>query len=405
LKIRKLTIGFSRLRVYLQMIQRHVLPQIQEALLFFPIVGIIGPRQVGKTTLAKILEPSVGKRTLFLDLERDSDRQKLAEAEIFLSQYMDHCVIIDEIQQLPNLLPLIRWLTDQNRVPARFILTGSASPDLIKNNTETLAGRIAYFELMPLSLLEVSDITTQQILWLRGGFPDALLAPTDNLSQMWLGNFIETFLQRDIRRIGFEVTIPAMERLLKILASVSGNMLNYEDLSRSLGISTVTIKRYVDILEGSFLVRKLEPLHANISKRLVKSPKIYIRDTGLMHRLLGITDFSALHGSNFLGASWETFVIEEIIRVGGKRFEYSFFRTQTGAEVDLVLRNQVGKIIFIEIKYSVNPVPSKGFYSAVSDLSPDFQYVIVPEGDAWQRSADLTVSGLRWFLAHEMPKF
>jgi uncharacterized protein len=386
------------------MIQRAILPQIQEALTFFPVVGIIGPRQVGKTTLAKILEKTAHQPTLFLDLERDSDRQKLAEPEFFLQQYMDRCVIIDEIQNIPTLLPLLRWLIDQDRRPARFILTGSASPDIIKDNTETLAGRIAYFELMPLSLLEIFDIKPQNEHWYRGGFPDALLAPSLALSEMWLGNFIETFLQRDIRRIGYDITIPAMERLLKVLASISGNLLNIEDISRTLGINNATIKKYLDILEGSFFIRRLLPFYVNTTKRLVRSPKIYIRDTGLMHRLLGIRDFEQLQGSIWLGNSWETYVIEEIARVGGKAFEYSFYRTQAGAEVDLILRGSSGKLTVIEIKYSSNPVPSKGFYTAVSDLKPDFQYIIVPEGETWQRSETLKVSGLYWFLKHEIDK-
>jgi uncharacterized protein len=386
------------------MIQRAILPQIQEALTFFPVVGIIGPRQVGKTTLAKILEKTAHQPTLFLDLERDSDRQKLAEPEFFLQQYMARCVIIDEIQNIPTLLPLLRWLIDQDRRPARFILTGSASPDIIKDNTETLAGRIAYFELMPLSLLEIGELKSQNEHWYRGGFPDALLAPTSTLSEMWLGNFIETFLQRDIRRIGYEITIPAMERLLKVLASISGNLLNIEDISRTLGINNATIKKYLDILEGSFLIRRLLPFYANTTKRLVRSPKIYIRDTGLLHRLLGIRDFEQLQGSIWFGNSWETYVIEEIVKTGGKSFEYSFYRTQAGAEVDLILRGASGKLTVIEIKYSSNPVPSKGFYSAVEDIKPDFQYIIVPEGDSWQRSENLKVCGLFWFLKHELEK-
>jgi hypothetical protein len=384
------------------MIQRAILPQIQEALTFFPVVGIIGPRQVGKTTLARILEKTVNQPTLFLDLERDSDRQKLAEPELFLQQHIDKCVIIDEIQNIPTLLPLLRWLIDQDRRPARFILTGSASPDIIKNNTETLAGRIAYFELNPLSLLEISGIKNQNEHWFRGGFPDALLAPTANLSEMWLGNFIETFLQRDIRRIGYDITIPAMERLLKVLASASGNLLNIDDISRTLGINNLTVKKYLDILEGSFLIRRLLPFYANTTKRLVRSPKIYIRDTGVMHRLLGIRDFEQLQGSIWFGNSWESYVIEEIVRVGGKSFEYSFYRTQAGAEVDLILRGASNRLIVIEIKYSTNPVPSKGFYSAVEDLKPDKQYVIIPEGEAYFRNEHLKVCGLQWFLKEEL---
>lgn len=386
------------------MIQRSILPQVQQALSYFPVVGIIGPRQVGKTTLAKILEKGLDKPTLFLDLERDSDRQKLAEPELFLQQYTDRCIIIDEIQNIPTLLPLIRWLVDQDRRPARFILTGSASPDIIKGSTETLAGRIAYFELMPFSLLEIEGIKSQTEHWFRGGFPDALLAPNAALSEMWLGNFIETFLQRDIRRIGYDIRIPSMERLLKVIASTSGSLLNVDGLSNSLGIGTNTVKKYLDILEGSFLLRRLQPFYVNTTKRLVRSPKIFIRDTGLLHRLIGIRDFEQLHGSMWLGNSWETYVIEEIARIGGKAFEYSFYRTQSGTEVDLVLRGTSGKLTMIEIKYSVNASPSKGFHSVAEDLKPDFKYIIVPEGEIWERSSSVFVCGLHWFLAHEMKK-
>ena len=386
------------------MIQRSILPQIQQALGYFPVIGILGPRQVGKTTLAKVLEKSLNQPTLFLDLERDSDRQKLIEPEIFLQQYTDRCVIIDEIQNIPTLLPLLRWLVDQERRPARFILTGSASPDIIKGSTETLAGRIAYFELMPFSSLEIEGVKPQAEHWFRGGFPDALLAPNDQMSEMWLGNFIETFLQRDIRNIGYDITIPAMERLLKVIASGSGSLLNVADISNSLGIGVNTVKKYFDILEGSFLLRRLQPFYINTTKRLVRSPKIYLRDTGLMHRLIGIHSLEQLQGSIWLGHSWETYVIEEIIRVGGKAFDYSFYRTQSGNEVDLILRGTSGKLAMIEIKYSTNAAPSKGFHLTADELKPDFKYIIVPEGDAWERSESVIVCGLLWFLTHEMPK-
>ena len=386
------------------MIQRTILPQIEQALSYFPVVGIVGPRQVGKTTLAKMIEQSLAKPTLFLDLERDTDRQKLAEPEIFLAQYLEYCVIIDEVQNMPELMPLLRWLVDQHRVPARFILTGSASPDIVRGNTETLAGRIAYFELTPFSLPEIELVAAQEDHWVRGGFPNALLAPTPALTEMWLGSFIETFLHRDIRRIGYDITIPSMERLLRMVASGSGNILHIEHLAKSLGIGANTVKKYLDILEGSFLIRRLQPHFANLTKRLVRTPKLYMRDTGLMHYLLGIRNFEQLHGNQLIGSSWESYVVEEVIRAGGKSFEYSFFRTQAGAEVDLVLRNPAGNLTLIEIKYSSNPAPSKGFYIAADDLAAAAKYVIVPAGDGWERSQSIKVCGLKWFLEHELPK-
>jgi len=385
------------------MIQRTIQPQIQEALTFFPVVGIIGPRQVGKTTLVKIVERQMVQPTLFLDLERDSDRQKLTEPELFLQQYTDRCVIIDEIQLLPTLLPLLRWSIDQYRRPARFILTGSASPDLIKNNTETLAGRIAYFELMPFSLTEIGAVRNLYEHWFWGGFPDALLAPTPSLAEMWLENFVETYLQRDIRRIGFEITVVSMKRLLKILASASGTLLNIDGLSNSLGMGANTVKKYLDILEGSFLIRRLQPFYINTTKRLVRSPKVYIRDTGLLHQLIGIRSLEQLQGSMWLGNSWESYVIEEVMKAGNKRFEYFFYRTQAGAEVDLVLEaTKTRQLTIIEIKYSTNAAPSRGFYSVAQDLQPQNQYVIVPQGEAWQRSESVKVCGLRWFLMNEL---
>ncbi len=386
------------------MVPRNILSPIKEALGYFPVVGIVGPRQVGKTTLAKLIEQSLDKPTLFLDLERDTDRQKLSEPEIFLSQYTDSCVIIDEVQNMPSLMPLLRWLVDQKRVSARFLLTGSASPDIVRGNTETLAGRIAYFELTPFTLLEIGATVSQAEHWVRGGFPNALLAPTSALKEMWLSNFTETFLHRDIRRIGYDITIPSMERLLKIVASLSSNLLHVEHLSKSLGIGSNTVKKYLDILEGSFLIRRLQPHHANLTKRLVRTPKLYMRDTGLMHHLLGIRDFEHLHGNQCLGSSWETYVVEEVLRAGGKSFEYSFFRTQVGAEVDLVLRSPTGKLVLIEIKYSSDPTPSRGFFTAADDLAAAARYVIVPHGDAWERSPALRVCGLKWFLQNELPK-
>jgi uncharacterized protein len=380
------------------MIERSITPKILEALTFFPSVGLVGPRQVGKTTLLKLIQPMLDQPVLFLDLERDSDLQRLGEAELFLSAHMDKCVIIDEVQTMPKLFPLIRWLIDQNRRPARFIFTGSASPDIVKNNTETLAGRITYFEVSPFSLLEVQSTIQTDTHWFRGGFPDALLAPSDFMTGMWLESFIETFLYRDIQLIGHEITVTAMERLLKILGSYNGQLLNYQNLSNSLDISVPTLKRYLDILEGSFMIRRLQPHHVNITKRLVKSPKIFIRDTGLLHSLLGLQSLVQLQGSHNLGSSWEAYVIEQIFRVFGKRWEYSFFRTQTGAEVDLVMKSPAGKLICIEIKYSVNPSPSKGFFVAIADLKPDEHYIIIPGHDFWERSNGLKVCGLSYFL-------
>jgi predicted AAA+ superfamily ATPase len=403
LKIREWVSRIFKVKPYIcNMIERLITEKVKKALGVFPIIGIIGPRQVGKTTLAKMMEKEVGKPTVFLDLERSSDRQKLAEPELFLTQQTDKCVIIDEIQQMPELLPLLRWLVDQKREPARFILTGSSTPDLIRNNTETLAGRIAYFELTPFSLPEIKRVKTMQEHWFRGGFPLALLVDSDETSALWLENFIDTFLHRDIRSLGYEISIPAMSRLLKILASLHGQILTLSDVSNSMNISAKTLNKYLDILEGSFLIRRLSPYFHNTTKRLVRSPKLYFRDSGLLHNLLQISSLEQLHGSIFLGASWEGYVIEQIILAAGPKWQYDFYRTQGGTETDLVLSQPGGRKILIEIKYSVNPTPSRGFFESAVDLKPDFQYIIIPEGAAWMRNETQRVCGLEWFLEEEM---
>ncbi|MEI6412237.1 MAG: ATP-binding protein [Bacteroidota bacterium] len=384
------------------MIERFITEKVKKALGVFPIIGIIGPRQVGKTTLAKMMEKEVGKPTVFLDLERSSDRQKLAEPELFLTQQTEKCVVIDEIQQMPELLPLLRWLVDQKREPARFILTGSSTPDLIRNNTETLAGRIAYFELTPFSLPEIKGVKTMQEHWFRGGFPLALLVDSDETSALWLENFIDTFLHRDIRSLGYEISIPAMSRLLKVLASLHGQILTLSDVSNSMNISAKTLNKYLDILEGSFLIRRLSPYFHNTTKRLVRSPKLYFRDSGLLHNLLQISSLEQLHGSIFLGASWEGYVIEQIILTAGPKWQYDFYRCHSGAKADLVLSQPGGRKILIEIKYSVNPTPSRGFFESAVDLKPDFQYIIIPEGKAWMRNETQRVCGLEWFLTQDL---
>lgn len=387
------------------MISRTITEKIKKALGVFPVIGIIGPRQVGKTTMAKTLQGYLDKETILLDLERHSDQQRLAEPELFLGQQMDKCVIIDEIQNMPELLPLIRWLVDQKREPARFILTGSSTPDLIRNNTETLAGRIAYFELHPFSLLEVAQTTTMETHWFRGGFPLSLLAGSDEGSRMWLENFIDTYLQRDIRSLGYQISIPVMGRLLQVLASANGKILTLTDVSNSMNISTKTVNKYLDILEGSFLIRRLSPYFLNTTKRLVRSPKLYFRDSGLLHTLLQIESLDRLYGTIFLGPSWEGYVIEQIIQAAGSSWQYDFFRTHAGAEADLVLSQPGGKKVLVEIKYSVDPTPSRGFYESAAALKPDFQYIITPQGDAWMRNEHQKISGLEYFIKKELPNF
>jgi uncharacterized protein len=283
-------------------IERHITKQILKNLTYFPVVGIVGPRQVGKTTLAKILQKDLNTPSLHLDLELDEDLYKLQNPQVYLQMHREKCVIIDEIQRLPTLFPLLRALIDQNRRPAQFIILGSASPEMVRQSSESLAGRIAYSELTPFSLLEAHNNGIEQSKhWFLGGFPNAILAPDTELARTWLQNFIYTFMEKDIRLLGYDINIPTMDRLLKMLSHLHSTMLNVSDVSRSMGISMPTINKYLDLLEGGFLVRRLQPYFANLGKRLVKTPKIYLRDTGILHALANISSFDALFGHPLIG--------------------------------------------------------------------------------------------------------
>lgn len=386
------------------MIERRITASILESLSFFPVVGIIGSRQVGKTTLARHLQTLMTKQSIYLDLELSSDYQKLSDAEGYLSQHFDKCVFIDEVQVRPELFALLRALVDQRREPARFVLLGSASPYIVKNNTETLAGRIAYHELAPFSLSEISAVSNWQTHWFRGGFPNALLAPSSNLSQRWLADFTDTFIERDLQRLRFDVPGPMLRRLLSMIGHLHGMLLNQSQIAQSLGVTQPTVNRYLELLEGSFLIRRLSPWFRNAKKRLVKTPKIYFRDTGLLHRMWGLPDLDSLYGHPALGASWEGYVIEQIIQEAGEFSEFYFYRTQNGAEADLVWITSQNKTVCIEVKFSSAPIISKGFYQSVEDLQPDFKYIIVPQGETFDKPGEVRVCALQTFLEKEMPQ-
>jgi uncharacterized protein len=385
------------------MIKRLITERVLESLSFFPVVGILGPRQVGKTTLARVLEHFLEKPTIYLDLELPGDFQKLADAESYLSQHVEKCVIIDEIQLRPELFSLLRALVDQKRVPARFILLGSASPYIVKNVSETLAGRIAYHELAPFSWSEIEENIDFRTHWFRGGFPNALLAPTDNLSLRWLNDFTQTFIERDLQRLRFEVPASTLQRLLSMIGYLHGGMLNQTQLGQSLGVSQPTINRYLELLEGSFLIRRLTPWFSNAGKRIVKTPKIYFRDTGLLHRLWGLPNMEALYGHPNFGASWESYVIEQIMTEAGEFSEFFFYRTQNGAECDLIWKTPRNKTVCIEIKHTSAPIISRGFYESAEDVKADFRYVLVAESEPFLKPKDVKVCSLRHFLKNELP--
>jgi predicted AAA+ superfamily ATPase len=385
------------------MISRTATDAILADLAFFPVIAIVGARQVGKTTLAKSIGQYVKKPTLYLDLESEDDLAKLASPETYLSNHFDKCVIIDEVQTMPRLFPLLRSLVDKQREPARFILLGSASPELLRNSSESLAGRIVFHELSPLSLLEVSSSFSMREHWLRGGFPEAFLAANYNLSRRWLDNFIKTFIERDIRRIiGYEIDAPAMSRFVRMLGHLHGQILNVADLSRSMDISVQSINKYLYLLEGSFLTQKLEPYFRNLGKRLTKSPKFYFQDSGFHHALVRIADLEALYASPQIGASWEGYVIAQIRRVAGEKHNYFFYRTQHGAEIDLLLETHSGKLAAIEIKYSNSPSISKGFYQSCEDLKPDYKFIITPDSESYWRDQGIRVCSLLGFLKEEL---
>ncbi|KFZ44540.1 ATPase, partial [Smithella sp. D17] len=313
------------------MIKRKIKGIILKSLKTYPVVGILGSRQVGKTTLAKAIKEMVRTDAIYLDLELPSDLNKLQDAELYLRQFEKSLVIIDEIQRMPSLYPLLRALVDQNRIGGRFLILGSASPELIRHSSESLAGRIIYHELTPLNLFE-TDAGKLKNLLLRGGYPNSYLAKNDDESFIWRESYIKTYLERDIPQL--EIHIPAMQlrRFWTMLAHSHGQLWNASKIAGSLGISAPTVRRYLDILESTFIVRQLQPYHNNTKKRLIKSPKVYIRDSGLNHALLRIKTLDDLTGHPSVGASWEGFVIEQIVSLLPENSQYYFYRSNAGAE-------------------------------------------------------------------------
>ena len=359
------------------MISRRILPNIENALVQFPAVALLGPRQAGKTTLAR----SVGSshiNSLYLDLERPSDLAKLADPELFLSRHADQLVVLDEIQRQPDLFPVLRALIDENRRPGRFLLLGSASPQLLRQTSESLAGRISFHELAP---FDVSEIKPEKadigVFWLRGGYPLSWLAESDEASLAWRESFIITHLERDIPAFGIRIPGPTLHRFWRMLAHLHGQMWNASRLASGFGVSAPTVQHYLEILEATYMVRRLPPLHVNLGKRLVKSPKIYLRDSGLLHALLGIRSLDELAGHPVIGPSWEGWVLEQIAQLLSPQWALSFYRTATGAEMDVVAERG-GRRIGFEIKLSSAPSLSKGFWSAMKDLHLEQAYVVAP---------------------------
>ena len=363
-----------------------------------PVIAIIGARQVGKTTLAKSLIQK-SKETIFLDLEKSSDRLVIAETENFLNLNKGKTICIDEIQMMPSLFSELRNFVDNNK-DTQIIVLGSSSPDLLRNTSESLAGRIYYFELSPFLWKEVKTITNIQNYILVGGLPLSMLAKTTDESFMWLENFIRTFLERDLRNFGFNIAPDTLHRLWKMLAHNNGQVLNSSQLGNAMGLSHTTINKYIDILANTFMLRILQPYHTNLKKRLIKSPKVYFRDTGILNSLLNINTFDELFSHPVYGTAWEIIVIENIINKY-KGWDFFFYRTASGNEIDLVL-TKAKRVIAIEIKASTTPKLSRGFWQALDDIQATEAYVIAQVNINYPMKNNVMVYSLNDFLEKEI---
>lgn len=380
------------------MIARLAASQVESALARQAAVALLGPRQIGKTTLA--LEIGKGRNSIYLDLEDPLDRAKLTDPALFFESTENHLVILDEIHRMPEIFQTLRGVIDKGKRKSkgkgRFLILGSAAIDLLRQSGESLAGRIAFVELSGLNLKELpSTIPTQQDLWLRGGFPESFLAMDDAESLDLRRDFVRTYLERDVPMFGPRIPSLTMDRLWTMLAHLQGSILNASELGRSIEVSTQTITRYIDLMGDLLLLRRLQPFHANIGKRLVKSPKVYIRDSGLVHALLGIQTSLQLAGHPIVGSSWEGFVIENLLSVAPPRTNAFFYRTVAGAEIDLLLELPNHGIWAIEIKRSLAAKISKGFYQAIADLQPARSFIVHSGPDHFPLSDSIQAIGLR----------
>ena len=364
--------------------------QLQSLLAEYPAVALLGPRQVGKTTLA--LEVAETADSVYLDLESPADRARLSDPELYLADHEERLVILDEVHRVPDLFQSLRGLIDRGRRTGRragrFLLLGSASMDLLRQSGETLAGRIAYLELNPFDVLEV-DPSDYDGLWVRGGFPDSFLAGDDGRSLTWRENFIRTYLERDVPQFGPRIPAETLRRFWVMLAHTQGGLFNAAALARGLGVDSKTIGRYLDLMVDLLLVRRLMPWHRNVGKRLVRSPKVYVRDSGIVHALLGLGAKEQILGHPIVGLSWEGFVIESILSIAPDRTEASFYRASGGAEIDLILTLPGRRPWAVEVKRSLNPRPSRGFHSACEDVEPEAKFVVYPGEERYRVAEDI----------------
>ncbi|KAA3615223.1 MAG: ATP-binding protein [Planctomycetota bacterium] len=384
------------------MLTRWVTEKLEEALRRTPAVALIGPRQVGKTTLA--LAVAKRRKAVYLDLENPGDLLKLSDPLAFLDRHRDKLVILDEIQRAPDLFMVLRGLIDKNRREGRigeqYLLLGSASVDLLRQSSESLAGRIHYFEITGFNALEVQsqEPTDLQTLWFRGGFPESYLSASDALAMEWQENFIRTYLERDVPQMGFRIPSARLRRLWTMLAHLQGETVNSSKLAANLEVGGKTVSYYLDILVDLLLVRRLMSWNANVKKQIVKSPHFYIRDSGLLHRLLGIRDFESLLSNPVLGKSWEGFVIENILSILPSQAEAFFYRTAAGAEIDLLLKLPGPETWSVEIKRGAAPKLSRGFHTASEDVEATQKYLIYGGADEFPIKQETTVISLERFM-------
>lgn len=389
------------------MIQRIREREIVSYMKQFPVVAIIGPRQCGKTTLAKQLYAGKKNNSLYFDLESPSDKSRFKDPEYFLSALDVQTIIIDEVQRLPELFELLRSLVDKSKKKGRYLLLGSASPHLIRGVSETLAGRIAYSEVCPFNLSEIykkqADINKH---WFRGGFPDAWLAKNDAECFRWMNNFFRTFIERDLNTLfGVSFSTELMFKLWRMLAHFHGSVWNAQSFAKGLDVSPTTINRYIDYLEGAFMLRRLPAYFTNAKKRIVKSPKVYIRDSGLLHYLTDIHSTRELFFNPSVGYAWEGYVLEQIIQLLPSTIQPYYYRTHDGSEMDLVLVKGIRPIACIEIKTGNDPNLSRGFYECLEDLKCNTAVIITPyQQVAYNMAENITVCGLHDFITSKLAK-
>ena len=385
------------------MIYRRLEPILQEALSNNAAVALLGPRQVGKTTLALSFMPK--EKVLYLDLENSLDKAKMVDFPTFYHENQDKLLILDEIQRVPEIFSTIRGIIDEQRRHGRrnglFLFLGSASMDLLRQSGESLAGRIAYLELHPLNLLELNPSGSRGLndLWLRGGFPDSLLAKNERQSLAWRTNFIRTYLERDIQQIGPRIPSETLGRFWTMLAHQQGSIINMSALARGIDVSVTTANRYLDLMVDLLLVRRLKPYAFNAGKRLVKMPKVYVRDSGIAHALLNIGEINSLMGHPVVGGSWEGFVIENLIAVSPPHFNFYFYRTAQGAEIDLVIEITHQQLWAIEIKRSSNPTVSKGFHIGVDDIKAEKKFVVYAGADQFSMGSQIMAIPLQGMMS------